>query len=124
MAGGALFILQFCASQYLSFTLSLSIDASPNALIACADAAAAQILWFNVIKCTHADSWLLAGLAKVLAFDALCDTLGTHFKDSAAAAANDLVTLPPIISLLRPGEGGFFPGDPRSLDAPRALPEY
>jgi hypothetical protein len=79
--------------------------------MACADAAAAQILWFNVIKCTHADSWLLAGLTKVLAFDALRDVLGVHFKDSAAAAAIDLVTLPPIMSLLRPGgQAGFFPG--------------
>jgi hypothetical protein len=54
-------------------TFSSSIDASPSALIACADAAAAQIIWFNVIKCTHADSWLLAGLSKVLAFDSLRD---------------------------------------------------
>ena len=85
----------------LTLTSLFSIDSSPSALIACADAAAAQILWFNVIKCTHADSWLLAGviydarnrtrsrftyiyvtgLTKVLAFDALCDTLGAHFKD-------------------------------------------
>jgi hypothetical protein len=104
-------LIPLCSQHpLLNLTSFLSVDASPSALIACADAAAAQILWFNVIKCTHADSWLLAGIAKVLAFDALSDTLGAHFKDSAAAAANDLVTLPPIISMLRPGEGGFFPG--------------
>ena len=84
--------------------------------MACADAAAAQILWFNVIKCTHADAWLLAGLTKVLAFDAVRDVLGTHYKDFAAVAAYDLVTLPPIVSLLRPGNvshlNGFFPGAP------------
>ncbi len=98
-----------------SFTSTFSIDASPTALVACADAAAAQILWFNVIKCTHADSWLLAGLTKLIAFDAVCETLGAFHKESATAAANDMVTLPPIISLLRPGHppGGFFPGASR-----------
>jgi hypothetical protein len=106
--------LPACISSII-ITFSSSIDASPSALIACADAAAAQILWFNVIKCTHADSWLLAGLSKVLAFDSLRDVLGTHLKDSAAAAAMDLVTLPPIITSLRPGgQSGFFPGALRS----------
>lgn len=107
----SLFSLRSCA---FFLTFCLSIDASPSALVACADAAAAQILWFNVIKCTHADSWLLAGLAKLIAFDAVHDTLGSFHKESAAAAAYDLLTLSPIITLLRPGHapGGFFPGAP------------
>lgn len=102
-----------------NFSLVSPAPTPPPALIACADAAAAQILWFNVIKCTHADAWLLAGLTKVLAFDAVRDVLGDHYKDFAAAAANDLVTLPPIVSLLRPGHVGigFFPGAPRPRTA-------
>ncbi len=106
--------LYLCSLRSGAFfiTFCLSIDVSPYALVACADAAAAQILWFNVIKCTHADSWLLAGLAKLIAFDAVHDTLGSFHKESAAAAAYDLLTLSPIITLLRPGHapGGFFPG--------------
>jgi len=112
-----------CTARVECFTCACSTDASPSALMACADAAAAQILWFNVIKCTHADAWLLAGLTKVLAFDAVRDVLGTHYKDFAAAAAYDLVTLPPIVSLLRPGNvshlNGFFPGAPLPCPAPQ-----